>query len=48
MVEFYENGGSGNPGLDPELRPLHLSAEEKRGLIAFLESLSGNIREGAP
>jgi cytochrome c peroxidase len=46
VVEFYDKGGNVNPGLDPELHPLHLSAEEKPALIAFLKSLSGRIREG--
>jgi cytochrome c peroxidase len=46
VVEFYDRGGNANPGIDPELRPLHLTAEEKPALIAFLRSLSGKIREG--
>lgn len=48
VVEFYDKGGNANPGLDSELRPLRLTPGEKRGLIAFLESLSGAIREGTP
>ena len=48
VVEFYDRGGNANPGLDPELRPLHLTAEEKPALIAFLRSLAGKIREGTP
>lgn len=32
--------------LDPELRPLHLSTEEKRALRAFLEALTGTVSEG--
>jgi cytochrome c peroxidase len=46
VVEYYDRGGNANPGLDEDLRPLHLSAEEKRALVAFLRSLSGSIREG--
>jgi cytochrome c peroxidase len=46
VVEFYDKGGSANPGLDPELRPLHLTVEEKPALVAFLRSLAGKIREG--
>jgi cytochrome c peroxidase len=46
VVDYYDRGGNANPGLDEDLRPLHLSAEEKRALVAFLRSLSGSIREG--
>ena len=38
--------GNANPGLDLDLRPLHLTDEEKPALLAFLRSLSGRIREG--
>jgi cytochrome c peroxidase len=40
VVEFYDAGGKDNPLLDSELRPLRLTPEEKRDLIAFLLSLS--------
>ena len=46
VVEFYNRGGNTNPHLDPELRPLQLTPEEKQALAAFLRSLSGTIREG--
>jgi cytochrome c peroxidase len=46
VVDYYDRGGNPNPGLDEDLHPLHLSAEEKRALAAFLRSLSGTIREG--
>jgi len=41
VIEYYDRGGNRNPSLDPELRPLHLSATEKRNLAAFLRCLSG-------
>jgi cytochrome c peroxidase len=47
VVEFYNRGGTSNPHLDRELRPLDLSAEEKRALVAFLRTLSGRVAEGA-
>jgi cytochrome c peroxidase len=47
VVDFYSDGGRPNPHLDPEIRPLHFSAEEKQILIAFLRSLSGSIQHGA-
>ena len=46
VVDYYDRGGNPNPGLDEDLRPLHLTAEEKRALLAFLKSLSGRVGEG--
>ena len=46
VVEYYDKGGNPSPGLDPDLRPLHLTPEEKRAVIAFLRSLSGTVHEG--
>jgi cytochrome c peroxidase len=46
VVDFYNGGGRPNPELDADLRPLHLSAADKRALIAFLKSLSGRIQDG--
>jgi cytochrome c peroxidase len=39
VVEFYSKGGRTNPNLDPVLRPLNLTKEEVRALVAFLEAL---------
>src|SRR5581483_4219092 len=41
VVEHYDKGGIKNPYLDQRLKPLHLSAQEKRDLVAFLKALSG-------
>ena len=46
LIEFYNRGGNPNPYLDPELCPLHLAAEEKKSLLAFLRALSGTVQEG--
>ena len=46
VVDFYDRGGNDNPYRDRELRPLSLTADEKGALLAFLKSLSGQIREG--
>jgi cytochrome c peroxidase len=43
VVDFYDRGGNGNPSLDAELRPLALTASEKRSLVAFLRALSGTV-----
>jgi len=42
VVDYYDGGGNRNPGLDPELRPLHLSSTEKQGILAFLRGLNGH------
>ena len=39
VVEFYNRGGGTNPNLDPRIRPLGLSADEMRDLVAFLKAL---------
>lgn len=41
VIEYYDRGGNQDPGLDPELRPLHLSPAEKQNLVAFLRCLNG-------
>jgi cytochrome c peroxidase len=46
VVDYYDRGGNANPHLDPDIRPLHLNAGEKRALAAFLRTLSGTVREG--
>ena len=43
VVEFYNKGGIPNPNLSKEIKALNLSAQEKRDLVAFLESLTGNV-----
>ena len=46
VVDFYSEGGRANPYLDSEIRPRRFTSEEKRGLVAFLRTLTGRIREG--
>lgn len=47
VVDFYDRGANANPYIDPELRPLHLSDDEKKALMTFLmEALSGEVQEG--
>lgn len=40
VIEFYDAGGQANPGLDPFVRPLYLTTDEKAALIEFLGSLT--------
>jgi cytochrome c peroxidase len=46
VIAFYDRGGSPNPGLDRQLRPLKLTSAEKQDLLAFLHSVSGKSRDG--
>lgn len=46
VVDFYDAGGRPNGHLDPEIRPLSLTADEKRALVEFLGALSGTVTEG--
>jgi cytochrome c peroxidase len=41
VVDFYDKGGIPNKNLDQHMRPLHLTAEDKQDLVAFLRALSG-------
>ena len=42
VVDFYDDGGGKDDPLAVELKPLGLSAQEKKDLVAFLESLSSS------
>lgn len=41
IVEHYNKGGIKNDHLDQRLKPLKLSAQDKKDLVAFLRALSG-------
>jgi cytochrome c peroxidase len=41
VVAFYSQGGVRNAGLDRRMRPLGLSPDEQRQLVAFLKALTG-------
>ena len=46
VVEFYNKGGDDNPEIDPLLKPLDLSKQEKSALVAFLKTLTGdNVKQ---
>lgn len=44
VIEHYAAGGTPNPALDEEVRPLDLAPSERRQLIAFLEALTEGAR----
>ncbi|HUS07572.1 MAG TPA: cytochrome c peroxidase [Bryobacteraceae bacterium] len=41
VVDFYDKGGIPNKNLDERMKPLKLSAQDKKDLVAFLKALSG-------
>jgi len=43
VIEFYVGGGNSNPYLDPLIKPLELTNQDREGLLAFLESLNGDL-----
>ena len=45
VVEFYNQGGIANESLDPLIKPLSLTGQEKTDLVAFLDSLTGDNTE---
>lgn len=46
VVAFYDRGGGNDPNKDALLKPLRMTAGEKRDLVAFLEALSGDPLTG--
>lgn len=46
VVDFYDRGGNRNPWIDEQITPLHLTIFEKHALVAFLQTLSGTVKEG--
>jgi cytochrome c peroxidase len=47
VVDFYAGGGNSNPYLASEIKTIQLSAKDRADLVAFLESLTGDL-PGAP
>lgn len=47
VLEFYNQGAGKSPHRDPRLRPLALSPQEKKDLLAFLRSLTGDQQYSA-
>jgi cytochrome c peroxidase len=43
VIAFYDRGGTPNPWLSGEIRPLGLTREEQGDLVAFLEALTGEV-----
>jgi cytochrome c peroxidase len=47
VVDFYAGQGNSNPYLDKEMKVIQLSGEERSDLVAFLQSLTGEMPPGA-
>lgn len=43
VIDFYVGGGTSNPYRDKDIKELHLSGAERADLVAFLESLTGDL-----
>ena len=43
VVDYYAGGANSNPQLDPAIQRIHLSAQDRADLIAFLEALTGGV-----
>ena len=43
VVDFYAGQGNSNPYLDPEMKRIHLSGQDRADLVQFLEGLTGDM-----
>jgi cytochrome c peroxidase len=48
VIDFYDQGGISNPHLDPVIKPLSLTDQEKEDLVEFLHALNGEGWEVSP
>ena len=45
VVEHYDKGVTPNPSLDPDMKKLKLTAQEKADVVAFMKALSGETKK---
>ncbi|WP_458412651.1 cytochrome c peroxidase [Schinkia sp. CFF1] len=43
VVNYYNEGGGNHPNKDPLIKPINLTDQEVNSLVAFLESMSGEV-----
>jgi cytochrome c peroxidase len=43
VVEWYNKGGHPNPHLDPKIKQLNLTDQEKADLVAYMKALTGEL-----
>lgn len=46
VIDYYDKGGNAGIAIDSDMHPLHLTQQEKLGLLDFLKALTGVIQEG--
>ncbi len=44
VMDHYDKGGTPNPSLDKDMKPLQLTPQEKADVIAFMKALSGEMK----
>jgi len=47
VADYYAGGGNSNPYLDKRIKTMHISGPERSDLVAFLESLTGDMPPNA-
>ncbi len=45
VVDHYDKGGNANPCLDPDMKKLELTSQEKADVVAFMKSLTGETKK---
>ncbi len=45
VIDHYDKGGTPNPALDDDMKPLKLTAQEKADLVAFMKALTGETKK---
>lgn len=43
VVDFYAGQGNSNPNLDPEMKKIHLSGQDRADLVEFMKALTGDV-----
>jgi cytochrome c peroxidase len=43
VIDLYDKGGHANPHLDPKIKKLNLSAQDKADLLAFMQACTGDF-----
>ena len=45
VVDHYDKGGTPNPALDPDMKKLSLTPQEKADVVAFMKALTGETKK---
>ena len=46
VVDWYDKGGHPNPTLDPKIKKLNLTEQDKKDLVEFMKACTGDLPEG--